>query len=79
MYVTNLVVEATVSADLVIICEYVTGIVVRLVSTVVLVRVMGTVEIVDSFVITVEIIGQVVVLLKRSLHLLSVSWKSGSS
>ena len=79
MYVINLVVEATVSADLVIICEYGTGIVVRLVSTVVLVRVMGTVEIFDSFVITVEITGQVVVLLKWSLHLLSVSWKFRSS
>ena len=51
----------------------------RLVSTVVLVRVIGTVEMVDSFVITVEITGQVVVLLKWSLHLLSVLWKFGSS
>ena len=40
-----------------------TGIVVRLVSTVVFVRVTGTVEVVDSFVIVVDVIGQVVVLL----------------
>ena len=40
-----------------------TGIVVRLVSTVVFVRVTGTVKIVDSFVIVVDVIGQVVVLL----------------
>ena len=51
----------------------------RLVHTVVLVRVMGTIELVDSFVITVEITGQVVVLLKWSLRLLNVSWKFGSS
>ena len=73
MYVINSVVEATVSADLVIICEYGTRVVVRLVHTVVLVRVMGTVELVDSFVIMVEVTGQVVVLLKWSLRLLSVS------
>ena len=40
----------------------------RLVSTVVLVRVTGTIEIVDSFEIMVEVTGQVVVLLKWSLH-----------
>ena len=51
----------------------------RLVSTVVLVRVTGTVEIVDSFVITVEVTGQVVVLLKWSLHLPSESLKVESS
>ena len=78
VYVINLVVEA-VSADLVIIGELGTGIVVRPISTVVLVRVTGTVEIVDSFVITVEVTGQVVVLLKWSLHLPSESWKVGSS
>ena len=51
----------------------------RLVSTVVLVRVTGTVEIVDSFVITVEVTGQVVVLLKWSLYLPSESLKVESS
>lgn len=40
-----------------------TGIVVRLVSTVVSVRVTGTVEVVDFIVMTVEVTGQVVVLL----------------
>lgn len=40
-----------------------TGIVVRLVSMVVFVRVTGTVKIVDSFVMTDEVTGQVVVLL----------------
>ena len=45
------------------------GIVVRLVSTVVFVRVRGTVEVVDSFVITVEVIGQVVVLLSVVISL----------
>ena len=39
------------------------GNVVRLVSTVVFVRVIGTVDVVDSFVIILEVIGQVVVLL----------------
>ena len=54
-----------VSTDLVVMGVTGTGIVVRLVSTVVLVRVIGTVEVVDSFVITVEVIGQVVVLLSQ--------------
>ena len=52
-----------VSTGLVMIDMTGMGIVVRLVSTVVFVRVTGTVEVVDSFVITVELIGQVVVLL----------------
>ena len=39
------------------------GIVVRLVSTVVFVRVTGTVEVADPLVMIVEVIGQVVVLL----------------
>lgn len=52
-----------VSTGLVMIDVTGMGIVVRLVSTVVFVRVTGTVEVVDSFVITVELIGQVVVLL----------------
>ena len=40
-----------------------TGIIVRLVSTVVVVSVRGTVKTVDSLVMTVEVIGQVVILL----------------
>ncbi len=54
-----------VSTDLVVMGVTGTGIVVRLVKTVVFVRVIGTVEVVDSFVITVEVIGQVVVLLNQ--------------
>lgn len=55
-----------------------TGIVVRLISTVVFVRVTGTVEAVDSFVMTVEVTGQVVVLLKLVISIyfdvLTESW-----
>ena len=58
-----------VSTGLVAIDVTETGIVVRLVSTVVFVRVRGTVEVVDSFVITVEVIGQVVVLLSVVISL----------
>ncbi len=54
-----------VSTDLVMMGVTGTGIVVRLVNTVVFVRVIGTVDVVDSFVITVEVIGQVVVLLNQ--------------
>ena len=56
-------VETTLSTDLVMIGVMGTGIVVRLVSTVVSVRVTGTVEVVDFIVMTVEVTGQVVVLL----------------
>lgn len=56
-------VDTTVSTDLVIIGVTGTGIVVRLVITVVFVRVTGTVAVVDPFVMTVEVTGQVVVLL----------------
>lgn len=55
--------DTTVSTDLVIIGVTGTGIVVRLVITVVFVRVTGTVAVVDPFVMTVEVTGQVVVLL----------------
>lgn len=61
-----LVVETTVSTDLVVIGVIGTGTVVMLISTVVFVRVTGTVEVVDSFVMTVEVTGQVVVLLSWS-------------
>ena len=64
-------VETTVSTDLVTTGVMGTGIVVRLVSTVVFVRVTGTVEVVDSFVMTVEVTGQVVVL----LNLISIYFK----
>lgn len=63
--------ETTVSTDLVTTGVMGTGIVVRLVSTVVFVRVTGTVEVVDSFVMTVEVTGQVVVL----LNLISIYFK----
>ena len=55
-------VETTVSTDLVITGVTDTGIVVRLVSTIVFVRVTGTVDVLDCFVMTVEVTGQVVVL-----------------
>ena len=64
-------VETTVSTDLVTTGVMGTGIMVRLVSTVVFVRVTGTVEVVDSFVMTVEVTGQVVVL----LNLISIYFK----
>lgn len=63
--------ETTVSTDLVTTGVMGTGIMVRLVSTVVFVRVTGTVEVVDSFVMTVEVTGQVVVL----LNLISIYFK----
>lgn len=59
----SFVVDKTVSTGLVTIDVTGTGIVVRLVSTVVFVRVMGTVDVMDALVITVDVIGQVVVLL----------------
>lgn len=54
-------VDKTVSIGLVTVDVTATGIVVRLVSTVVFVRVMGTVDVTDALVITVEVTGQVVV------------------
>lgn len=57
----SFVVDKTVSTGLVTIDVTGTGIVVRLVSTVVFVRVMGTVDVMDALVITVEVTGQVVV------------------
>lgn len=62
VYVISFVVETTVPTDLVMTGVIGTVIVVRLVSTVVFVRVTGTVKIVDPFVMTVEVTGQVVVL-----------------
>ena len=52
-----------VSTSLVMVGGTEAGIMVRLVSTVVFVRVTGTVEVVDPLVMIVEVIGQVVVLL----------------
>lgn len=61
VYVMSFVVDKTVSTGLVTVDVTGTGIVVRLVITVVFVRVMGTVEVMDALVITVEVTGQVVV------------------
>lgn len=58
-------VETTLSTDSVMIDVMGTGIVVMLVSTIVFVRVTGTVEVVDALVMTVDVTGQVVVLLNR--------------
>lgn len=57
----SFVVDKTVSIGLVTVDVTATGIVVRLVSTVVFVRVTGTVDVTDALVITVEVTGQVVV------------------
>ena len=62
----------TVSTGLVTVVGTGTGIVVRLVSTVVFVRVTGTVDVIDALVITVEVTGQVVVLL---IYVVSVDFK----
>ena len=63
VYVINLVVNLSVSTGLVVMIGVDgMGIVVRLVSMVVFVRMTGTVETTDPFVIMVEVTGQVVVL-----------------
>lgn len=67
----NFAVELTVSTGWVTVDATGTGIVVMLVSTVVFVRVTGTVDVMDALVITVEVIGQVVVLL---IHVVSIDF-----
>ena len=59
----------TVSADLVVKGVTWTGIVLRLVNTVVFVRVRGSIEVVDPFVIVVAVTGHVVVLLNLDVSI----------